>query len=82
MNAIDLTTITGYRTNEDGTQTLAWQPREDGTVECVHEAPNCCVGCFEADERLFRNIEGDVIVGQWPDVAVRDGRTVTFVYKS
>lgn len=57
----DLQDITGYRTNRDGTETLAYEVGEDGTVSCVHDAPDCCVPCFEADARLFRNYLGDVI---------------------
>lgn len=61
MDTKALQDVTGYRTNEDGTETLAWQVRGDGLVECAHDAPNCCTACFEADHRLFRNYMGDVI---------------------
>ena len=53
--------ITGYRTNEDNSQTLAWDIRPDGTVECVHAAPDCCKNCVKADQRLFANYNGLVI---------------------
>jgi hypothetical protein len=57
----DLQSITGYRTNRDGSETLAYETREGGFVACVHDDPNCCIGCFEHDHRLFRNFLGDVI---------------------
>lgn len=74
---MNLTQITGYRTNEDYSQTLAWTIREaDGLVECVHTAPECCARCVKADRRLFRNYDGQVVArfNSWDAV---DGRTVT-----
>ena len=48
--------------NEDGTETPAYRVEEDRHVSCVHEAPDCCVGCFEADHRLYRNYLGDIVL--------------------
>jgi hypothetical protein len=59
---MDLTNITGYRTNEDGTETLAYFVDERGFVtHCAHDDRNICIGCFEADSRLYRNINGSVV---------------------
>ena len=55
------TKITGYRTNQDHTETLAYDVAEDGTVTCVHEVGGCCKPCFNADHRLYRNRFGVTI---------------------
>lgn len=44
--------ITGYRTNEDGTETLAWSVKDDGTVVCIHDSVHVCRPCRDADERI------------------------------
>lgn len=73
-----MTNITGYRTNTDHTQTLAWEERADGTVICDHQPERACLDCLEADERLGAFV-GGVRVVNWPAYMQREGRTVRFV---
>lgn len=59
---IDLMNITGYRTNEDGTETLAYFVDQWGYVtHCAHDARRICQQCFDADSRLYKNTAGVVI---------------------
>lgn len=44
----------GYRTNEDGTETLAWSVTDAGRVICIHNEQRVCGHCLEADERAVR----------------------------
>ena len=58
----DLATITGYRTNEDYSETLAYFVDDRGYVtHCVHDANGVCRPCFNADERLYKNRYGRVV---------------------
>jgi hypothetical protein len=54
--------IYGYRTNEDGTETLAWRVGPDGYVMCDHADDGCCADCVGADERLLRRRGTRVVV--------------------
>lgn len=70
--------ITGYRTNEDYTETLAWTEQPDGSVICDHDPARACDNCIEADSRLRRR-GSRVVVAHWPANAIREGRTVRYV---
>lgn len=75
----DLQTVTGYRTNEDGTQTLAWEVGADGFVTCAHaEEEGCCIPCFEADERLFRRASDGETIARFRPFERVSGRVVTY----
>jgi hypothetical protein len=57
--------ITGYRTNEDGTETRAWwvvtapgAVGAVGSVVCIHNAEHVCTPCVEADERILPLLAG------------------------
>ena len=54
-------TIYGYRTNEDGSETLSWRVDDAGRVHCDHLDEGCCGDCVTADERLVRR-RGTVVV--------------------
>jgi len=53
----------GYRTNEDGSETLAYTINAEGRVDCVHLGTGCCQQCVDADERLVRR-RGTIIVSK------------------
>lgn len=76
--SVSVDRITGYRTNTDGTQTLAWEEREDGMVVCDHRPDRACDSCVEADSRLAIAADGSVVHAYWPANHVREGRTVRF----
>jgi hypothetical protein len=59
---MNLQDITGYRTNEDYTETLAYFVDGRGFVtHCAHNDRRVCRPCFEADQRLYRNCDGRVV---------------------
>ena len=59
---MDLTEITGYRTNEDHSETLAYFVDERGYVtHCAHDNRGICRACFNADRRLHKNRDGRVV---------------------
>lgn len=70
--------ITGYRTNTDYTETLAWFEQADGSVICDHNHAVACGACVEADSRLAHR-GSRVVVANWPANAVREGRAVRYV---
>jgi len=58
----DLVHITGYRTNEDYSETLAYFVDANGHVtHCAHDARGVCKPCFQADRRLYKNRDGRVV---------------------
>jgi hypothetical protein len=68
--------ITGYRSNEDGTETLAWEITTDGNVRCDHDTNGCCTACYKADSRLYRRDADHRTIAVFRRGEIVEGRTV------